>query len=182
MPVRCICVADFVGVLLAVVHCLIVVVRLLVVASNPRPPIATPQSSLPKLPPFPHDEGFPQPHFSPPELVEPQDEGAQATYNPEDAIVFEDAFETGLGEVKGEDEMKSTEFVPDPTQLTQPTQVPTLRNYHQHRNQISWMSHLLPSHSHVQCDGPNGRIRTPQLSMYHMARISRFSLSTNDVI
>ena len=56
------------------------------------------------------------------------------------------------------------------------------RTYHQRRNQISWVSHLLPSHSQVQCDGPNGRIRTPQLSMYHMARISRFSLSTNDVI
>ena len=53
------------------------------------------------------DKGFPQPQFSQPELVEPQDEGAQATYDPEDAIVFEDAFETGLGEVKGEDKMKS---------------------------------------------------------------------------
>ena len=71
-----------------------------------------------------HDEGFPQPQFSQPESVEPQDEGAQATYYPEDAIVFEDAFETGLGEVKGEDEMKSTECVPDPTQLAQPPQVP----------------------------------------------------------
>ena len=64
-----------------------------------------------------HNEGFPQLHFSQPELVEQQDEGAQATYDPEDAIVFEDAFETGLGEVKGEDEMKSTECVPDPAQL-----------------------------------------------------------------
>ena len=48
-----------------------------------------------------------------------QDEGAQATYDPEDAIVLEDAFGTGLGEVKGEDEMKSTECVPGPTQLAQ---------------------------------------------------------------
>ena len=55
-----------------------------------------------------HDKGFPQPQFSQPELGEPQDEGAQATYDPEDAIVFENAFETGLGEVKGEEEMKST--------------------------------------------------------------------------
>ena len=74
--------------------------------------------------PMGHEEGFPQPQFSQPGLVEPQDEGAQATYDPEDAIVFEDAFETGLGEVKGEDEMKSTECVPDPTQLAQPWQVP----------------------------------------------------------
>ena len=71
-----------------------------------------------------HDEGVPQPQFSQTELVKPQDEGAQATYDPEDAIVLQDAFETGLGEVKGEDEMKSTECVPDPTQLAQPTQVP----------------------------------------------------------
>ena len=40
-----------------------------------------------------HDEGFPKPQFSQPELVEPQNEGAQATYDPEDAIVFETAFE-----------------------------------------------------------------------------------------
>ena len=75
------------------------------------------QSSHPS--PTGHDEGTPQPQFSQPEL-EPQDEGAQATYDPEDAILFEDAFETGLCEVKGEDEMKSTECVQDPTQLAQP--------------------------------------------------------------
>ena len=56
--------------------------------------------------PMGHDEGFPQPKFSQPKLVEPQDEGAQASYDPEDGIVFEDAFETGSVEVKGEDEMK----------------------------------------------------------------------------
>ena len=33
-----------------------------------------------------NDVGFPQPQFSKPELVEPQDEGAQATYDPKDAI------------------------------------------------------------------------------------------------
>ena len=70
-----------------------------------------------------HDEGFPQPQFSQPELVEPQDEGAQATYDPEDAIVFEDAFETSLDEVKGGDEMKSTECAPEPTELAEPLQV-----------------------------------------------------------
>ena len=67
-----------------------------------------------------HHEGFPQPQFSQPELVEPQDEGAPATYDPEEAFVFEDAFETGLDEVKGEDKIKSTECVPDTTQLAQP--------------------------------------------------------------
>ena len=74
-----------------------------------------------------YDEGFPQPQFSQPEL-EPQDEGAQATYGQEDAVNFEDAFETGLGGVKGEDEMNSTECVPDPTQLAQPhvLQLPAL--------------------------------------------------------
>ena len=124
-----------------------------------------------------HDKGFPQPQFSQPEW-EPQDQGAQATCGPEDAIVFEDAFETGLGEVKGEDEMKSKECVPDPTQLAQPhaPQLPALP-------EPNLMGEpTLRSHSQVQCDGPNGRIRTPQLSMYHMARISRFPSSTSDVI
>ena len=42
------------------------------------------------------------------------------------------------------------------------------------------MSHFLRSHSQVQCNGPNGCIQTPQLCMYHMACISRFSSSTSD--